>query len=121
MPHWPAIALNQVMVVNVCPAGMSTAAPERIWSILTAPERFGEWADARFVAAEPPGPAQPGQVITLGAPELGREWPVRIDVRDTDPLHRWIDWVAHLPFGVENHQRTTLTETPEGGTLVRFN
>jgi hypothetical protein len=46
---------------------------------------------------------------------------VRIDVRDVDQKHRWIDWVAHLPFGVDNEQRTTLTETPEGGTLVRFN
>jgi hypothetical protein len=52
---------------------------------------------------------------------FGRWWPVRIDVRGVDPQHRWIDWVARLPLGVANHQRTTLTETPEGGTLVRFN
>jgi hypothetical protein len=109
------------LVINVCPAAVSTATPERIWGVLTTPERLGDWADARFVSAEPPGPAKPGQVISLSAPGLGREWPVRIDVRDIDPRHRWIDWVARLPLGVDNHQRTTLTETPEGGTLVRFN
>jgi uncharacterized protein YndB with AHSA1/START domain len=109
------------VIVNVCPAAASRAPAEKIWSVLTTPERLGEWADARFVSAEPSGPAQPGQVIKLSAPELGREWPVRIDVSEVDPGHRWIEWVAHLPFGVDNHQRTTLTETPEGDTLVRFN
>jgi hypothetical protein len=48
------------MVVNVRPAATSTASLERIWSVLTTAERFGDWADARFLSAEPPGPAQPG-------------------------------------------------------------
>ena len=55
------------------------------------------------------------------APELGREWPVRIDVLDMDPQHRWIDLLVHLPFGVQNHEHITLTQTKEGGTLVRLN
>ena len=109
------------MIVNVCPVATSSAPPERIWSVVTMPERFEEWVDARFVSAEPPGPAQPGQVIRMSAPELGRQWPVRIEVGDMDPGHRWIDLIAHLPFGVSNHEHLTLTETPEGGTLVRFN
>jgi uncharacterized protein YndB with AHSA1/START domain len=109
------------VVVNVCPAALTAAAPERIWAVLTAPERFGEWADARFLSAEPPGTARPGQVIKLAAPSLGREWPVSIDIIDVDPQQSWIELVAHLPFGVENHERITLTMTKEGGTLVRFN
>ena len=55
------------------------------------------------------------------APSLGRKWPLSIDVRNIDPQHRWIDLVAHLPFGVDNHEHLTLTATKEGGTLVRFN
>ena len=55
------------------------------------------------------------------APAFGRDWPLTIDVRDLDPQHRWIDLVAHLPFGVDNHEHLTLTETKDGGTLVRFN
>lgn len=108
------------MVVNVCPIAVTSASPETIWSILTTPERFDEWAGARFVSADPPGPAKPGQVITVSAPALGREWPVRIDVRDMDPQHRWLDVLVHLPFGVVNHERVTLTDTKKG-TLVRFN
>jgi ligand-binding SRPBCC domain-containing protein len=109
------------VIVNVCPAAVSSAPVERIWSVLTTPERFGEWQDARFVSAEPPGAVRAGQVINLLARGLGREWPVRIDVRDLDPQHRWLDLVVHLPFGVTNHEHVTLTETKDGGTLVRFN
>lgn len=109
------------MIVNVCPAATSTAPPEKFWSVLAVPEKFGVWSDARFVSADPPGPVQPGQVINLRASGFGREWPVRIDVRDIDPQHRWMDLFVHLPLGLTNHEHLTLTETKEGGTLVRFN
>jgi ligand-binding SRPBCC domain-containing protein len=109
------------VIVNVCPAATSKAPPERFWRVLTQSERLGEWTDARFVTAEPPGLAQPGQKVRLTARSLGRSWPVRIDVGDMDPNRRWIDFVAYLPFGIVNREHLTLTETPEGGTLVRFN
>ena len=109
------------MIVNVCPAAVTPASAGRIWEVLTTPERFGEWLDAKFVSADPPGPAMPGQTIHLSAPSLGRRWPVTIDVVGVDPQSRWIDLLAHLPFGIDNHERVTLTETKEGGTLVRFN
>ncbi len=109
------------MVVNVCPAAVTPTSPDRIWKVLTTPERFGEWLDARFVSADPPGPAKPGQTIHLSAPSLGRHWPVTIEVRDTDPQRRWIDLLVRLPFGIDNHEHVTLTETKDGGTLVRFN
>jgi len=109
------------VVVNVCPASVTSAPPQRIWSVLTSPDRFEEWLDARFVSADPPGAMRSGQVIALSATSLGRHWPVTMDVRDMDPQHRWLDLVVHLPFGVDNHERVTLTETKEGGTLVRFN
>ena len=108
------------MIVNVCPAAVTSASPEKIWSLLTSPERYGDWLDARYVSADPPGPLKPGQVILLSTPELGREWPVRIDVRDMDPQQRWLEMIIHLPFGVVNHERITLTDTKRG-TLVRFN
>jgi ligand-binding SRPBCC domain-containing protein len=109
------------MIVNVCPAATTSASPERVWSVLTTPARFGEWMDARFVLAEPPGPVRAGQVIHLSAPALGRRWPVRIDVRGVDPRHRWLDLVVHVPFGIENHEHVTLSDMKGGGTLVRFN
>ena len=109
------------MIVNVCPAATSKAPPDRFWSILTTPERFGDWTDAGFVKSEPPGPVQPGQTIHLGGRALGRYWTFTIDIGDIDPNHRWIDLVAHFPFGIDNYEHLTLAETPEGGTLVRLN
>ena len=109
------------LVVNVCPAAVSKAAPDRIWNILVDPERVHDWNDARFVKANPPGLMKPGQVIDLTADGFGRRWPVRFDVRDVDPQKRWIDIVVDLPLGLVNHEHITLTETPQGGTVVRFN
>src|SRR5580704_3939031 len=51
------------MIVNVCPAGVTSAPPDRIWRVLTTPERFSEWNDATFVSAEPPGSVKAGQVL----------------------------------------------------------
>lgn len=109
------------MIVNVCPAATTSVAPEKVWNVLTAPERFAEWSDAHLVASEPGGPMRPGQVIHLAANGFGRDWPMRIDVRDMDPQDRWVDFLVHLPLGIQNHEHVTLTQTKEGGTLVRFN
>jgi polyketide cyclase/dehydrase/lipid transport protein len=109
------------VIVNVCPAAMTSATPDRVWQVITTPERFEDWQDARFVGAEPPGPVRAGQVIKLAARGYGRDWPVAIDVLRLDPARRWIDLRVHLPFGIVNDERVTLTDTDQGGTLVRFN
>ncbi|HKW58695.1 MAG TPA: SRPBCC family protein [Candidatus Dormibacteraeota bacterium] len=109
------------MIVNVCPAATSKAPPERFWDILIKPEAYAEWTDARFVSVAPPGPIRAGSVVQMRAAGFGREWPVRLDITGLDENRRWIDVIARLPFGVDNHEHLTLTETPEGGTLVRFN
>jgi uncharacterized protein YndB with AHSA1/START domain len=109
------------VIVTVCPAAITSASPDRVWEIITTPERFGEWNDARYLSAEPAGPVRPGQTIHLEAPSLGRRWPVTIEVRDMDRQRRWIDLVVTVPFGIQNHEHLTLTETESGGALVRFN
>lgn len=109
------------MVVNVCPAAVTSASPDRVWQVLVDTERIGEWTDATFVSVKPSGPAVSGQVVSLTARGLGRTWPVTIEVGHMDPGHRWIDLLARLPLGLENHEHLTLAETPEGGTLIRFN
>jgi hypothetical protein len=109
------------MVVNVCPAAVTSASPDSVWRVLTALERFGEWTDATYLSSEPAGPVQPGQLIRLEAPSFGRRWPVIIQVGDMDPQSRWINFRVSLPFGVVNEEHITLTATEEGGTLVRFN
>ena len=109
------------MIVSACPAAVTRASPDRVWNVLAAPERFGEWTDAVYRSADPPGPVKPGQTIHLTAASFGRNWPVEIMVGEMDPQRRWIDLVAHLPFGADNHEHLTLTETSSRGTLIRFN
>lgn len=109
------------MLVDICPAGVTTAAPDRVWEVLIAPERFGDWTDATYISADPAGPATPGQVVHLGARGLGRVWPLTIDIGQMDPERRWIDMIVRLPFEIRVDEHITLTPTPEGGTLVRFN
>jgi ligand-binding SRPBCC domain-containing protein len=109
------------VIVNVCPAAITKAPPDSVWNVVDATERFGEWTDATVVSVEPPGPARAGQVVRFAGRALGRTLTFTIDIRDVDPQHRWIDLVAHFPFGIDNYEHLTLTETKEGGTLVRFN
>ena len=109
------------MIVNVCPAAMSKAPPDRFWEILIDPKAYERWTDARFLSAQPPGQVRAGTVIQMKAPGFGREWPLRLEVTGLDPDRRWIDVIAHLPLGIANHEHLTLTATPERGTLIRFN
>ena len=124
-PRWPGSravrkgrANVESLIVNVCPAGVTPVSADRIWSVLATPERFGEWTDATYVGSEPPGPVKKGQNIQLAA-SFVRRWHIDIEVRNIDPERRWIELLVRLPFGIENHERVTLTET-ERGTLVRF-
>ena len=110
-----------IVIVNVCPAATSKAPPDRFWEILIDPRAYERWTDARYLSAEPAGPVQPGTVIRMKAPGFGREWPVRLEVTGLDVNRRWIDIVAYLPLGIENREHLTLTATPDGGTLIRFN
>ncbi len=109
------------MIVNVCPSSLAGVPRQRVWEVLTMPERFGEWVDAKVVAIDPPGPAQAGQHIELVAPSFGRRWPVSIDVEAVDREGRWLELTVRMPFDIVNHERVTLTEVDSGHTLIRFN
>jgi ligand-binding SRPBCC domain-containing protein len=110
------------VIVNVCPAATTKASPDAVWNVVEATDRYSEWTGgARVVSVEPSGSARAGQVIRFAGRALGRTWTFTIDIRSVDPQRRWIDLVARFPFGIVNYEHLTLTETKDGGTLVRFN
>lgn len=108
------------MIVNVCPVGVTSASPARVWEVITKLERDKEWLDVKVVASDPPGPMTPGQTIKLCGPSLTRAFPIIFQIGDMDPERRWVDILVHLPLGIDNHEHLTLTPTGEGGTLIRF-
>jgi hypothetical protein len=109
------------VIVNVCPAAVTSASPDRVWQVITKLERDTEWLDVKVVSSDPPGPMTPGQTIKLSGPSLVRAFPVIFQVGDMDPERRWVDILVHLPFGIDNYEHLTLTPTEKGGTLIRFN
>lgn len=109
------------MIVNVCPSAVTHASPDRVWEIITTPERFGDWTDATYASHTPAGPVRAGTLIHLSARGLGRIRLFSIEITGTDPARRWIDMLARFPFGIDNYEHMTLTETEGGGTLIRFN
>ena len=86
----------------VCPSAVIEAPIERVWTLLTRPESFDLWVDAKLVAAEPDGPARPGQVLRLRTGALGLTFAITIKVREVDTERRQLRFLVELPFGIEN-------------------
>jgi Polyketide cyclase / dehydrase and lipid transport len=109
--------MSGVATMSVCPSAVVEAPVERVWELARRPER---WADVTLAAAEPPGPAVPGQDLRLTTRALGRTFAVRILVRDVDEERRRLRYLVELPFGVVNDEVVTLAEAGDGRTLVRL-
>jgi hypothetical protein len=110
-----------VNTVSVCPSAVVEAPVERVWELLTRPERFDVWADATLVAAEPDGPAQAGQQLHFVTRAFGWGFAVTMEVREVDAERRRLHLLVGLPFGLVNDEVITMAgaEAP-GRTLVRF-
>jgi len=106
--------------VSVCPSAVVDAPVERVWALFTSPEGFDTWVDATLVAAEPEGPARPGQRLRLAARAFGRDLPVTIDVLEVDAERRRLRLLVDLPLGLVNDETVTMTDLGGGRTLVRF-
>jgi hypothetical protein len=106
--------------VSVCPVAVVEAQVERVWDLLTSPERFDSWADATLVSAEPPGRARAGQRLRLVTSALGHAFRVDINVLEVDSERRRLHLLIHLPFGLVNDETITMAPADEDRTLVRF-
>src|SRR5439155_25495486 len=56
---------GETVLVSVCPMAVVEAPVQHVWDLLTSPEEFDSWVDARLVDAEPPGRAHAGQRLRL--------------------------------------------------------
>lgn len=93
------------MTISVCPIATVAASAEAVWAVLTTPEAYGEWWQARTERVEPPGAAAAGQRVTASVRRLGVRLPVTVDVLARDDAARTLDLRTALPLGlvVRNH------------------
>jgi len=108
------------MALIVCPTTVVNASIERVWALLTDADSYLRWTDAELVHASPPGPAREGQVLDFRTHELGIRFRVRMDVGKPEPP-RLLPIRVHMPFGIENDERITLTPIDPVHTRVTLN
>ncbi|HEX9095421.1 MAG TPA: SRPBCC family protein [Candidatus Dormibacteraeota bacterium] len=107
------------MGLYVCPADTVVAPPETVWRLLTDPATYETWTDARVDSVEPPGPAQPGQVVLLSGGVLGIRLGFRFDLERVDPATHDFELRVQFPFGIRMREHITVRPV-EGGSLVQF-
>jgi hypothetical protein len=101
----------------VCPAGTARAPKTAVWALLTQPELYPRWMDARPVD-EWDRPIRTDDVITLrvkGAP-LKVTW----NVIDADARQGRLRLGIHLPLGILNDETISVVARSEDETLIRF-
>ena len=67
------------MAINVCPIAVVNAPLERTWRLLSEPEQYATWWDARTLSIEPPGAARarggvPEGTAARGCSSEARSW-----------------------------------------------
>jgi polyketide cyclase/dehydrase/lipid transport protein len=108
------------MALSICPASTVSAPVQIVWDVLTRPESFGQWADARVESVVPPGPLAAGQMILLTAPALGRNWEVRFDVARVDPERHEIELHVKLPLDMHMEEHLSCTPVDEQSCQVQY-
>jgi uncharacterized protein YndB with AHSA1/START domain len=103
--------------VYVCPSDTIAASPETVWRLLTDPKTYDTWADARVELVEPPGGAQPGQVVWLSAGALGLRFKVRFDVERVDEATHDLEFRAQFPFGIRMQEHITIRPVASGSRV----
>jgi hypothetical protein len=101
----------------VCPAGIARAPKTAIWALLTQPQLYPRWMDARPVGKWD-RPIRNDDVIPLRVKwvPITVTWQViEMDVT-AGRLHLGID----LPLGMFNDETISLVIRSEGETLIRF-
>ena len=104
-----------VMPITTCPTDIITASVERIWDLLTQPEKLARWSGAKLIEG-PNRALVPGDRVVLG-PGFGMK--VTFEVLAMEPP-RQLALDAHLPFGV-NHEVVVITPLDVGRCRVTYN
>jgi uncharacterized protein YndB with AHSA1/START domain len=97
---------------ETCPTAIIGAAPERVWELLTNPERFG-WLGVKVIES-PARHLAVGDRLCFGpAPGLHLSW----TVLSIEPF-RTLELDVRVPLGIRNHE--TVVVSPVGADSCRL-
>ncbi len=108
------------MTLAVCPVATVNAPLDTVWGLLSEPDSFSLWWEAHTKRIDPPGPAQPGQIVyaTVGALGLTGKITVRVDAIDA-PKHQ-LHLTTRLPLGITVYSHITCTPVGPDATFISF-
>ncbi len=107
-------------MISVCPAANVAAPVEKIWQVLMDTAGYDQWWDARMERVEPPGPAQPGQILYATSRALGRTWPVTLKVEQVDVARHQLHLQTTLPLGITMVNHISCARVSDTTTRVQF-
>ncbi len=91
------------MALSVCPIATIHASAETVWSLLANPSVYDSWWEVTTDSIIPPGPAQPGQLISAHGRVLGINLRTRFRVDGVDSERKQLDLTTWLLFGISLH------------------
>jgi hypothetical protein len=107
------------MGLSVCPAATVAAPAETVWALLASATRWDDWVDGRVERAEP-SPLAVGQVVTVLAPALGREWRARFVVEEVDATRGVLAMRVAFPLGMTLRERVSVRPLDGASCRVEY-
>lgn len=108
------------MTIRLCPIATVNAPLERVWGLLSNPEGYATWWDARTRSITPPGLALPGQRIEAESRALGRRWEVAITVEAVDEPGHTLRLTTRLPLRIMVYNFITCTALDPSTCRISF-
>ena len=106
------------MSFQTCPTDIVEASVEKIWELVTTPDLYESWVDAKLLEG-PDRPLVAGDRLVLGA-GLWHRMKVLFDIVELAPREQVvID--ARLPFGLVNHEVLRISPLGPRKCRVTFN
>ncbi len=108
------------MALSTCPVATAKASLETVWGLLSEPEHYDLWWEAHTQRVDPPGPAQPGQMVYASVGALGLNGKLTIRVDAIDPARHQLHLTTRLPLGITVLNHITCTQVDAESTFISF-
>ncbi len=99
---------------ETCPTDIVHASPERVWDLLTNPDRFG-WLGVKVIEAPPRTLGAGDRLLFCPAPGVRMSW----DVLSLEPL-RMLELDVKVPLGIRNHEIVVVSPVGSESCRVTF-